>query len=56
MNQGPRGDCLVKKTEGLKSRDTVPLKSIFESIYLRKLVWLMTDVELQCKSIFEAIF
>jgi hypothetical protein len=25
MNQGPRGDCLMKKTEGRKSRDTVPL-------------------------------
>jgi hypothetical protein len=26
VNQGPRGDCLMKKTEGRKSRDTVPLK------------------------------
>jgi hypothetical protein len=26
MNQGPSGDCLMKKTEGRKSRDTVPLK------------------------------
>jgi hypothetical protein len=26
VNQGPRGDCLLKKTEGRKSRDTVPLK------------------------------
>jgi hypothetical protein len=25
VNQGPRGDCLMKKTEGRKSRDTVPL-------------------------------
>jgi hypothetical protein len=25
MNQGPRDDCLIKKTEGRKSRDTVPL-------------------------------
>jgi hypothetical protein len=25
MNHGPRGDCLMKKTEGQKSRDTVPL-------------------------------
>jgi hypothetical protein len=25
MNQGPRGYCLMKKTEGRKSRDTVPL-------------------------------
>jgi hypothetical protein len=23
--QGPRGDCLMKKSEGRKSRDTVPL-------------------------------
>jgi hypothetical protein len=28
VNQGPRGDCLMKKTEGQKSRDTVPLKRI----------------------------
>jgi hypothetical protein len=28
VNQGPRGDCLMKKTEGRKSRDTVPLKTI----------------------------
>jgi hypothetical protein len=27
VNQGPRGDCLMKKTEGQKSRDTVPLKA-----------------------------
>jgi hypothetical protein len=26
MNQGPRGDCLTKKTRGKKSHDTVPLK------------------------------
>jgi hypothetical protein len=25
MNQGPRGDCFMKKTKGRKSRDTVPL-------------------------------
>jgi hypothetical protein len=25
VNQGPRGNCLMKKTEGRKSRDTVPL-------------------------------
>jgi hypothetical protein len=25
VNQGPMGDCLMKKTEGRKSRDTVPL-------------------------------
>jgi hypothetical protein len=25
MNQGPRGDFLMKKTDGRKSRDTVPL-------------------------------
>jgi hypothetical protein len=25
VNQGPRGDCLMKITEGQKSRDTVPL-------------------------------
>jgi hypothetical protein len=25
MNQGPRLDCLMKQTEGRKSRDTVPL-------------------------------
>jgi hypothetical protein len=25
VSQGPRGDCLMKKTEGRKSRDTVPL-------------------------------
>jgi hypothetical protein len=24
--QGPRGDCLMKKTEGRKYRDTVPFK------------------------------
>jgi hypothetical protein len=29
MNQGPRGDCLMKKTEGRKSRDTVPLNNHF---------------------------
>jgi hypothetical protein len=27
MNQGPKGDCLIKKTEGRKSPDTVPLKA-----------------------------
>jgi hypothetical protein len=26
MNQGTRGYCLPKKTEGRKSRETVPLK------------------------------
>jgi hypothetical protein len=26
--QGPRGYCLMKKTEGRKSRDTVPLNTI----------------------------
>jgi hypothetical protein len=26
MNQGPRWDCLMKKTRGKKSRDTIPLK------------------------------
>jgi hypothetical protein len=25
VNQGTRGDCFMKKTEGRKSRDTVPL-------------------------------
>jgi hypothetical protein len=25
MNQGPSGDCLMKKKQGSKSRDTVPL-------------------------------
>jgi hypothetical protein len=25
MDQGPRGSCLMKKTRGRKSRDTVPL-------------------------------
>jgi hypothetical protein len=29
MNQGPKGDCLMKKTEGRKSRDTVPLRCVF---------------------------
>jgi hypothetical protein len=28
VNQGPRGECLMKKTEGRKSRDTVPLKGL----------------------------
>jgi hypothetical protein len=28
VNQGPRGYCLMKKTEGRKSRDTVPLREI----------------------------
>jgi hypothetical protein len=27
VNQGPRGDCLMKKTEGRKSRDTAPLRN-----------------------------
>jgi hypothetical protein len=26
MNQGPRVDCLMKKDEGRKSRDTAPLR------------------------------
>jgi hypothetical protein len=33
VNQGPRGDCLMKKTEGRKSRDTVPLNSVVTLCY-----------------------
>jgi hypothetical protein len=37
VNHGPRGYCLMKKTEGRKSRDTVPLidesPSIMEIMY-----------------------
>jgi hypothetical protein len=32
VNQGPRRDCLMKKTRGRKSRDTVPLNKR----YIRK--------------------
>jgi hypothetical protein len=36
VNQGPRGYCLMKKNEGQKSRDTVPLNSaILENISTR---------------------
>jgi hypothetical protein len=34
MNKGPRGDCLMKKTEGRKSRDTVPLSSTMDQFGL----------------------
>jgi hypothetical protein len=34
MNQGPRGDCLMKKTEGRKSRDTVPLVAFCKHLLL----------------------
>jgi hypothetical protein len=33
VNQGPRWDCLIKKTEGQKSRDTVPLTRSNHKIY-----------------------
>jgi hypothetical protein len=29
VNQGPRWDCLMKKTRGQKSRDIVPLKVLY---------------------------
>jgi hypothetical protein len=35
VNQGPREDCLMKKTEGRKSRDTVPLKLYTYSTVIR---------------------
>jgi hypothetical protein len=31
VNKGPRGYCLMKRTEGRKSRDTVPLRGILKS-------------------------
>jgi hypothetical protein len=39
VNQGPRRDCLMKKTEGRKSRDTVPLKTTQMLILRRKKIW-----------------
>jgi hypothetical protein len=35
MNQGPREDCLMKKTEGRKSRDFVHLNKKIKSISIR---------------------
>jgi hypothetical protein len=34
VNQGPRGHCLMKKTEGRNSRDTVPLTPLFRRLYV----------------------
>jgi hypothetical protein len=35
VNQGPRGDCLIKKTEGRKSRDTLMYKWYAYNIWVQ---------------------
>jgi hypothetical protein len=39
VNHGPRGDCLMKKIEGRKSRDTVPLNINFGKQNKTNLEW-----------------
>jgi hypothetical protein len=50
MNQGPRGDCLIKKTEGRKSRDTVPLSAQKDThtkhLRTKRLLILLHDIQL----------
>jgi hypothetical protein len=41
MNQGPRGDCFMNKTEGQKSRDNVPLTQKHNLLYSIQLCWLL---------------
>jgi hypothetical protein len=48
MNQGPRGFCLMKKTEGRKSRDTVPFKRNYFSISLYYMLPYSYPYLLQC--------
>jgi hypothetical protein len=38
MNQGTQGYCLPKKTEGRKSRETVPLNRIKIKFYVDKIL------------------
>jgi hypothetical protein len=48
MNQGTQGYSLMKKTEGRKSRDTVPLRSAqvsYQSSSDKKLTYLFTYAE-----------
>jgi hypothetical protein len=51
INQGPRGDWLTKKTEGRKSRDTAPLRSMIKQISegIENSVMLVTAANLASK-------
>jgi hypothetical protein len=42
VNQGPRWDCLMKKTRGRKSRDTVPLRKPFFCDFALKIIEMKT--------------
>jgi hypothetical protein len=50
MNQGPRGYCLMKKIEGRKSSETVPLKDDILKLYKPTVYVVFLTVLLQCKT------